>query len=86
MKRVTEVEQNLAEIKRLEIEDDKKYENLGSFKSTSVKKNLTVSLTIRLRAVMIKLNKYKSLNSESSANSEFGFLENEVCKCNPRAT
>lgn len=29
MKKVTEVEQNLSEIKRLEIEDDKKYEYLG---------------------------------------------------------
>lgn len=29
MKKVTEVEQNLTEIKRLELEDNKKYEHLG---------------------------------------------------------
>lgn len=29
MKKVSEIEQNLAEIKRLELEDDKKYEHLG---------------------------------------------------------
>lgn len=37
-----------------------------------------MSLTMKLREKMVDLNKYKNLSSETSSNSEFGFLEQEV--------
>ena len=76
--KINEVEGNLNEIKNLQIEDGKRYEQLGNIWLILVKKNLVTCLSIKLRDRVISLNKYKNLSSDASSNSEFGFLENDV--------
>ena len=76
-----ECENSIEELKRLQVDDDSKYQN-------RVKSNLLIVLTVRMRAAIQKLSSIKSLKEDggiSSSNtngnsSKFGFLEEAPIK------
>ena len=70
--KIGEIESNIGEIKRLQLEDDRKYEQI-------IKRNLLTSMTIKLRDRAINLNKVKNINQDTGSKlSNFDFLENDV--------
>ena len=75
--KLRECENSIEELKRLQVDDDSKYQN-------RVKNNLLIVLTVRMREALQKLSSVKSLKEDggilSSTNgnsSKFGFLEEE---------
>jgi len=80
--KIRDCENNIEELKYLQCDEGKKYQ-------TTLKSNLLLSLTFRIRHSINQLSMIKSLNEEgfgssSQTSSKFGYLEDVANSLNPR--